>query len=316
VKKAPEQRTAVVVGAGTIGLGWITLFLAAGLRVRVNDPRPDVEQAVRDGVRQFARTLPGGSADPDALAARLIIEPDVDRAVSGADVVQENGPENIAVKQHLFARIERAAPADALLLSSTSGLLPDDIGARLADPGRLVIGHPFNPPHVIPLVEVVPGSQTKDKTLKAAVAFYRSVGKKPVVLHKAVPGFVANRLQSAMFRECVHLVREGVVSLEELDAVVTSSLGPRWAAVGPFLAFHLGGGPGGLRRLLTHLGPGMERAWRNLGQPHLDEETIRYLADEADRAYGAAYAELAALRDVKQNAVLSALANAEKRPRK
>jgi ketoreductase RED1 len=246
--------------------------------------------------------------------ARLTIESDVEHAVADADVVQENGPENLPLKRELFGRIEQAAPADALLLSSTSGLLPDDIGGPLATPGRVLVGHPFNPPHVLPLVEVVPGRHTAPDTVTAAVEFYRSVGKTPVVLHKAVPGFVANRLQAAMFRECVHLVQQGVVDIEELDAVVTGSLGPRWAAVGPFLAFHLGGGRGGLRRFLTHLGPGMERSWRGLGQPHLDEETVRYLAEEADQAYGTAYDELTERRDTKQNAVLSALAQNSAEP--
>jgi ketoreductase RED1 len=308
--------TVAVVGAGTIGIGWITLFLANGLPVRVTDPRPDLERTVRDGVREFARTLPGGPADPDTLMTRLTVESDVEHAVDGADVIQENGPENLALKRELFGRIEQAAPANALLLSSTSGLLPDDIGGPLVKPGRVLVGHPFNPPHVLPLVEVVPGRHTAPDTVTAAVEFYRSVGKTPVVLHKAVPGFVANRLQAAMFRECVHLVQQGVVDIEELDAVVTGSLGPRWATVGPFLAFHLGGGRGGLRRFLTHLGPGMERSWRGLGQPHLDEETVRYLAEEADRTYGGAdaYVELAERRDTKQNAVLSALTQNSEEP--
>jgi ketoreductase RED1 len=302
------RRTVAVVGAGTIGLGWTTLLLSHGLRVRVNDPRPDVEQAVLDGLRQFAPTLPSGPADPAELAEGLEIEPDLGRAVAGVDAVQENGPEDLAFKQELFARIERAAPAGALLLSSTSGLIPDDIGARMTDPGRMLVGHPFNPPHIIPLVEVVPGSRTDPATTSAAVEFYRSLGKNPVVLRKPVPGFVANRLQSALLRESVHLVLEGVVSVDELDTVVTNSIGLRWAAVGPFLTFHLGGGPGGLRHMLAHLGPGMERAWRNLGEPHLDERTVQLLADGAERAFGGcSYAHLAAIRDAKQNAVLSAL---------
>jgi ketoreductase RED1 len=302
-----SARTAAVVGAGVIGLGWTTLFLHAGLRVRVSDPRPDLPGALRDGLRQFAATLPE-PADPDELMTRLDIEPDVERAVAGTDVVQENGPERIEVKQDLFATIEKAAPDTALLLSSTSGLLPDDIAAKMTDPSRVLIGHPFNPPHVVPLVEILPGTRTDPAVTSAAVEFYRSLGKAPVVLHKPVPGFVANRLQSALFRECVHLVRDGVVGIDELDTVVTKSIGLRWAAVGPFLAFHLGGGPGGLRHLLEHLGPGMERTWHHLGDPALDRDTVDFLSAEAEQAYGEhSYADLSEQRDRRQNAILTAL---------
>jgi ketoreductase RED1 len=155
----------------------------------------------------------------------------------------------------LFSRIERAAPADALLLSSTSGIRATDIAGALQQPGRLVLGHPFNPPHLVPLVEVVRGEQTDPEAVRRAVDFYTALGKKPRVLRKEVPGFVANRLQSALFREAINLFVQGVVTEEELDEIVTSSIGLRWAVAGPFRSFHLGGGPGGLPAFLQHLGP-------------------------------------------------------------
>ncbi|UGY92993.1 3-hydroxyacyl-CoA dehydrogenase NAD-binding domain-containing protein [Streptomyces gobiensis] len=298
-----------VIGAGTIGLGWITLFLSHGLTVRVNSRRTGAERIVRDGLRVFAPTLPGGARDPEELAARLEFEPDVAHAVEGVDVVQENSPEDLPLKQELFKLVGEAAPPEALLLSSTSTLLPDDMGALMADRSRLIVGHPFNPPHVVPLVEVVGGAATAPGALEEAAAFYRSVGKVPVVLRKAVPRFVANRLQSALLQECVHLVREGVVGIEELDDIVTHSIGLRWSTVGPFLAFHLGGGEGGLRHWLTHLGTGLERSWQELGHPRMDPETIEFLSTQAERAFGnRSYAELATERDRKQNAVLNALA--------
>lgn len=304
--------TVAVIGAGTIGLSWITLFLAHGLRVRVNSRRPHAEQIVAEGLRIFAPTLPGGGRDPHELASRLEFEPDVAHAVQEVDVVQENSSEDLPLKQELLRVIGQAAPSDALLLSSTSTLLPDDLGAEMDDFSRLVVGHPFNPPHLIPLVEVVGGQRTAPEALAEAVAFYRSVGKVPVVLRKAVPRFVANRLQSALLQESIHLVREGVVTMEELDSVVTQSIGLRWSTVGPFQAFHLGGGEGGLRRWLSHLGTGLEQSWRELGRPRMTEETINLLGVEAERAFGGkSYAQLVTERDKKQNAVLEALAEAD-----
>ena len=290
-----------VVGAGTIGLSWAALMAAHGHEVRVTDPRPDLEEVVRAGILELADVLPGD------LLARISTGPDLEAAVTGADVVQENGPERIELKQELFARIEAAAPPHALLLSSTSGLMPSDMGASLREPGRVVVGHPFNPPHVVPLVEVVPGAQTPPETVEAAVAFYRSLGKVPVVLHKEIGGFVANRLQSAVFREAVHMVLSGVVTPEELDQVVTESVGVRWATAGPFESYHLGGGPGGIRHLLEHLGPGMVRRWKDLGQPELTDEVVELISSSTEARFaGQDYAARTAARDRVQLAVLRA----------
>lgn len=293
------------VGAGTIGVSWTTLLAADGHDVVVTDPRADLGAAVAEGVRAFAPSL---GADPDEVLARVRCEPDLETAVAGADVVQEQGPEDLELKRSLFARIGAAAPAGALLLTSTSGLQPTDIARDLdeAVAARLLVAHPFNPPHLLPLVEVVAGERTAADTVERAGDFLRGVGKDPVVLHREVSGFVANRLQSALFREAVHLVRSGVVSPEELDRIVTGSLGPRWATGGPFLSFHLGGGPGGLRHMLAHLGPGMERRWHDLGDPTLDEETVEELSSAVEQAYGTGYTELTRARDHAQVAVLAA----------
>jgi ketoreductase RED1 len=309
-----EQRSAALIGAGVIGLSWTTLFAAHGLRVRVTDPREDLEEAVRETVRHFSATLPEGPRDPDELLQRVELAPGLDEAVAGTDYVQENGPENIDFKRELFARIERAAPREALLLSSTSALMPTDIGRDMTEPGRVIVGHPFNPPHVLPLVEVVPGQEADPALVDAAVAFYRALGKEPVVVRKEIGGFVANRLQSALFKESVHLVEQGVVTPEELDKVVTESIGVRWATAGPFESFHLGGGPAGLRHLLTHLGPGMARRWKNLGQPELTPELADRLSSATEERFsGATYEELTELRDRKQLAVLAARKAAARR---
>lgn len=299
-------RVAAVVGAGTIGVSWATLFAAHGMQVRVTDPREDASSVVEDAVRQFAATLPGGPRDADELLS-LVTVCDLAAAVDGADVVQENGPERLELKQSLFAEVERLVPASTLLLSSTSGLMPSDMSASMKEPGRLLVGHPFNPPHVVPLVEVVPGASTTAEQASAAADFYRSLGKVPVVLHKEVGGFVANRLQSALFRESVHLVLSGVVTAEELDQVVVQSVGLRWSTAGPFESYSLGGGPGGLRHLLEHLGPGMARRWKDLGEPELTPEVVDALSTATEERFaGQTYEDRVRARDEVQLAVLAA----------
>lgn len=306
-----RPRIAAVIGTGVIALGWIALFAARGLDVRISSTRPDAEAHVRKELERYAATLPTGAVDPEELAARLYFAPDVETAVAGAQIVQENALEDLVLKQRLFARIAVAAPEDALLLSSTSTLLPDALGVELPTPGRVVVGHPFNPPHIVPLVEVVASAEAAPGLVDRVAGFYAWLGKKPVVLRRAVPGFVANRLQSALLRESIHLVREGVVTVDELDAVVTASIGSRWAVVGPFQAFHLGGGEGGLRHWFAHIGNGLERSWDLLGRPTVDEATIGLLLAQADAGFGREpYDALATRRDQRQNAVIAALSAA------
>ncbi|MCS0637735.1 3-hydroxyacyl-CoA dehydrogenase NAD-binding domain-containing protein [Streptomyces sp. LP05-1] len=309
------HRRVTVVGAGVIGTSWTALFLAHGLRVTVSDPAEGAEKAVRTQLRELAAGFAAvGTPLPDEPLP-LRFEPDLEKAVADADLVQENGPERLELKRELFARIEAAAPARALLATSTSGLLPSDIARDLREPERLVVAHPFNPPHLQPLVEIVPGERTSPATVDRAVALYRALGRRPQVLRKEISGFVGNRLQSALFREAVHLVTEGVVTEEELDAVVRDSIGLRWAAAGPFRSFHLGGGPGGLAHFLDHLAPGMERRWPDLGTPSFDAPTRRLLLEQAEESFGAhPYAELTAERDRTQLALLRARAEAAGEP--
>jgi ketoreductase RED1 len=304
-----DYSNATVVGGGVIGISWTGLFLSHGLRVTITDPQPGIEPLVRAGLAELAPTLSAlglPTADLTEGTDALRFEPDLARAVADADVVQENGPERADLKQQLWVQIEDAAPSDALFASSSSGIPATTISAGMRQPERLVIGHPFNPPHLIPLVELVPGTQTDPAVVERAVAFYRALGKQPQVLRKQIPGFVANRLQSALFREAVYLVAAGVVTEQELDDVVTASIGMRWAVAGPFQTFHLGGGPGGLPDFLVHLGKELEASWEGLGSPRFDEPTVALLTEQAC-AFGGSVADLAARRDAREIALMRAL---------
>ncbi|MFD9965193.1 3-hydroxyacyl-CoA dehydrogenase NAD-binding domain-containing protein [Amycolatopsis sp. NPDC058986] len=306
-------RTAAVIGAGTIGLSWTALFAGHGLTVRVSDPRPDLAEAVQSALDEFAPHLAQQGLAVEGIADRVVIADDVADAVRDADIVQENGPENVDFKKDLFATLVRESPSHALLLSSSSAIPATAFTGELADASRVLIGHPFNPPHLIPLVEVVPGERTSDESVAAAVDFYRLVGRTPVVERKEIPGFVGNRLQNALSREAIYLVEQGVVTPEDLDEVMTNSLGIRWATVGPFLGSHLGGGPGGYRHMAEHIGKSMKKMWDGLGRPSQSPEEQERLIEAVEKAYGSStYSELAEARDRRQIAVLSALDSVRK----
>jgi ketoreductase RED1 len=298
-QSGPRARRVTVVGAGVIGVSWTALFLARGLRVTVSDPFPDVETRVRSALREIAPTLAQLGLPTEALegpSSALTFEADTATAVRSADVVQENGPERLDVKQQLWRTVEDAAPANALFVSSSSSLPAWEMAKEMDRPQRLMVGHPFNPPHLVPLIEVVPSHGTDPAVVDRAVAFYRSIGKRPQVLDRETPGSVANRLQAALFRKAVYLVSQGIVSEQALDDVVTSSIGMRWAVAGPFRTFHLGGGAGGLSDFLVHLGPAMEALCPQLGAPSLDATTVELLTKGA-ADFGGTVADLAAKRD-------------------
>jgi ketoreductase RED1 len=297
-----------VIGAGVIGASWTALFLAHGLTVVVNDPRPDVETIVRDYIRSNLSTLKELGLPTDNLEKKLSFEADLERSVTGADLIQENGPERIEFKQDLWGRIGKVVRERALMLSSSSAKTATEQALKMPRPERLLVGHPFNPPHLIPLVEVVPGEKTSPEAVDDAVAFYAALGKVPRVVRKEMPGFVANRLQRAIFRECCYLVIQGVVKVDELDDIVTSSIGLRWAADGPFRSFHLGGGAGGFEAFFKQFGPGLNEAWKNMAPVNLDEAAQNKIIAQAAASFAAQPPEqLESERDAKQLAILRAL---------
>jgi 3-hydroxyacyl-CoA dehydrogenase len=296
-----------VLGAGTIGASWTAQFLARGLAVEVYDPDP----ARRAGVRAFvaaawpALTRLGLAAN--AEPTRVTLHNDPAAAVAGVPFVQENGPENLEIKRALFAAMERGLAPDAVVASSTSGFMPSELQAGRAAPERYVVGHPFNPPHLIPVVEVVGGRATTPAVVDWTVDFYAALGKRPIRLKREVPGHVANRMQVALYREAIHLVLEEVAGIADVDAAITYGPGLRWALMGPHLAHHLAGGQGGLRHLLEHIGPGIERWWNDLGRPDLTPATIDRLVRAFDQAETRPIRQLAAERDALLLALLKTL---------
>lgn len=271
-------RRVCVVGAGTIGASWAAFYLSRGLEVVVSDPSPNAPALVQTMIDQMRSVLPDLTARIDEASA-LFFESDPAKATEGADFVQENGPENYETKRAIFARLDAVLPPEVIIASSSSGLLVSRLSEPCRHPERIIIGHPFNPPHLIPLVEVVGGQHASRDAIDGAMRFYRHVGKRPIEIKKEVPGHLANRLQAALWREAVYLVSEGVASVADVDAAVTDGPGLRWALMGPHATFHLAGGDGGLAHFLDHLLPAVESWWADLGAPHLDPNLQKALIE-------------------------------------
>ena len=274
----PIQRV-TVVATGVIGASWTTAFLARGLDVVATDPAVDAEAALRKAVAAQWPAMEQMGLAPGASADRLRFEPSLEVAVATAQFVQENGPERLDLKRELFRRLDAAAPSDAILASSSSTLLITDVQADCSRPERVLLGHPFNPPHLIPLVEVVGGRATSEAALERAMAFYRAIGKRPIRLRREITGHVANRLQAALWQEAFALVEAGIVSVEDVDAAISHGPGLRWALLGPFLNLHLSGGPGGIGSLFGKpLWGATEGMWRDLRRVSVDPTLAKRVA--------------------------------------
>lgn len=269
-----------ILGTGVIGAAWATGFLAAGHTVTAFDPAEGAEERLRTQVANFggeART--GTTSVPDSL----IFAPSLAEAVADADFVQENGPERLEVKQSMLAEIDAAAPESAIIASSTSGFSPTQLNAQATKaPGRIVVGHPFNPAHLVPLVEVVPSAATSAAVVDRALKVYRAIGKKPILVRAELPGHVANRLQAAMWQEAYSLVERGVVTVTDIDTAIAYGPGLRWAILGPLAQQSLSGGAGGMRHVLDHLGPPQEVWMHDLKQVHLGEGLKEKLVSGVD----------------------------------
>ncbi|MFJ9713659.1 3-hydroxyacyl-CoA dehydrogenase NAD-binding domain-containing protein [Streptomyces sp. NPDC101234] len=306
--RASSGGRVATLGGGLIGRSWTALFLAAGKSVAVYDPDPATEARVKGTIEEAWPVLTAlGLAKTEAPEAELVICDDPRVAVEGAEFVQESIPERIALKHELYKVIEPTLPENTVVASSTSGLTLSELQGGWRSPTRFVLGHPFNPPHLIPLVEVMGNELTGPGIVDWTRRFYESVGKVTIEVKREVPGHVANRLQAALWREAIHLVNEGVATVIDIDTAVSSGPGLRWAVMGPTTLFHLGGDDGGLTTFCERYSDSFNRWWDDLGRPHMDDATaarlVEGLSAVADRDDITA---LAAKRDDLLTAVVAA----------
>lgn len=300
------ERTAVL-GAGVIGASWTALFLARGLHVHIHDPAEGAEERVRGYVAQAWSTLEQLGLAEQGDPERLTFQTTPSAAVRDAQFVQENVPERLDIKHALFAEIEPHLAPEAIVASSASGLMVKEMQQGWRDPSRFLLGHPFNPPHLIPLVELIVNERTAEGVLEAAEAFYAQIGKVTIRVRREVPGHVANRLQAALWREAIHLVASGIASVEDVDKAVWSGPGLRWAAMGPHMLFHLGAGPGGMGEFCNRYRDSFHRWWQDLGTPELTPELAVSLAGGvAEEARGRDLTTASAERDALILATLQA----------
>ncbi len=278
-----DQNKVAIIGTGVIGASWAVCFLARGFDVTAWDPAPGSHARLLAQVeRQWAGAQALGLADA-ASPQRLRECATLEEAVADAGFVQESAPEQVELKRSLFAALDAAAPTTTILASSSSGIPASMFQDACRYPERVLIGHPFNPPHLIPLVEVVGGERTSPQVVQAAMAFYRDAGKRPVHIRRELPGFVTNRLQAALWREAYGLVHAGVISVEDIDTAISNGPGLRWALLGPFATQALSGGSGGMAHLLKHLGPAMDDYWQTLLPTRMTPEVVDAVLEGAQQ---------------------------------
>jgi len=293
-------QTAAIIGTGVIGASWATAFLARGMDVVAADPASGAEQALRGTVAAQWTAMQQIGLSPGASLERLRFAASPEDAVAEVDFIQENGPERLDVKRDLFRRLDEAAPTSSLLATSTSTITISEFqDACTRHPERVVLGHPFNPPHLIPLVEVGGGKLTSEDAIERALAFYRAIGKHPIRLRREIKGHVANRLQAALWQEAFHLVSSGVASVADVDAAIAHGPGLRWSLLGPFLNLHLSGGEGGIGGLFDKpLWQATEGMWRDLGSLSVNADLgNRVMAGVTDEIGARDLAELVRQRD-------------------
>jgi len=281
----PIRRIAIV-GTGVIGASWAAEYLARGFDVVATDPAPNAEANLRKYVDEAWKDLTNIGLSKGASRDRLSFTANMKEALSQADFVQENGPERPDFKMKLFADMDDAAPLDSIIASSSSGITPSVMQSKSKHPERILVGHPFNPPHIIPLVEVVGGTKTSPEAIQQAIAFYASIGKKPIQLKKELPGHVGNRLQAALYKEIMYLIQNDVLSVEDADVAVSYGPGPRWGVMGPSLQWHLGGGAGGIKHFMDHLMDPLAGMIKSLGTPDVTPELKQTIVEGVLREAG------------------------------
>ena len=291
-------KQAACVGAGVIGAAWAARLAWNGIDVKVLDPHPDAEARMADVLANAERAQARLTMAPVSKRGKITIVREVKAAVEDADFIQESAPEREDLKIALFAEIDQYARPDVLICSSTSGLLPSKLQSAMAHPERMMVGHPFNPVYLMPLVEVVGGAKTSKPNIDRAMEFYRTIGMHPLHVKKEIDAFIADRLMEALWREALWLVNDGVATTEEIDAAVVYGCGLRWSLMGTFLTFHLAGGEGGMRHMLHQFGPALKLPWTKLVAPELTDALIDKVANGCeDQAQGRSIKQLEARRD-------------------
>ena len=274
-----DIKTFAALGSGVIGSGWVARALANGLDVIAWDPAPGAEAQLRQRISNAWGALEKQGLKPNAAQNRLRFVSTIEECVSAADFIQESAPERLDLKIDLHAKVSAAARPDVLIGSSTSGLLPTDFYARAKNPERCVVGHPFNPVYLLPLVEVVGGAKTSPEAIQAAISVYKSLGMRPLHVRKEIPGFIADRLLEAMWRESLHLVNDGIATTGEIDDAIRYGAGIRWSFMGSFLIYTLAGGDAGMRHFMAQFGPALKLPWTKLEAPELTDALIDSVVD-------------------------------------
>ena len=293
-----DIKTFAALGSGVIGSGWVARALANGLDVVAWDPAPGAEVALRARIAKCWGALEQQGLKAGASQSRLRFVATVEECVAQADFIQESAPETLSLKIDLHAKVSAAARPDVLIGSSTSGLLPSEFYANAKHPERCVVGHPFNPVYLLPLVEVVGGAKTSPDAIQAAMGCYRSLGMKPLHVRKEVPGFIADRLLEAMWRESLHLVNDGVATTGEIDDAIRYGAGIRWSFMGSFLIYTLAGGDAGMRHFMAQFGPALKLPWTKLEAPELTDALIDSVVDGTSEQLGShSIADLERYRD-------------------
>lgn len=297
-----------VIGAGLIGAGWVAAFLASGRTVRVHDPMPDVAARVLAHLAEIGHGGALGRFSDGASTEAVSFHADLAETLAGTDFVQESTPERPAEKAALFAQIDALSPPDVIVASSTSSLPITELAADCRHPERFVLGHPFNPVHLMPLVETGGGERTDPAAIDAAQALYVAMGKHPVRLRREIFGHIANRLTSAMFREAVSLVASGTATVADVDAAIRYGPALKWAIQGQFTTFHTSGGDGGLEHFLRHFAPGIIRRWQTMADPDLADPALQAeLVAQMRKAHPEAVGDIARAQDAKLGALLKLL---------
>lgn len=301
---------AACIGGGVIGAGWVARLLLSGVDVKLFDPDPEAGRKVEAVLANARRAWAGLFGTLPQAPGRLELAASLADAVAGAPFIQESVPERLELKQRVLAEIEAAAPKDALIGSSTSGLLPSDMQAGMRHPGRLVVAHPFNPVYLLPLVEIVGGKATAPAALEQARDVYAALGMKPVVIRREIEAFVGDRLLEALWREALWLVHDDIASVEEIDDIIRYSFGLRWAQMGLFQTYRIAGGEAGMRHFLAQFGPCLAWPWTKLMDvPDLDEALVGKIADQSDAQAGRlSIRDLERIRDDNLVGILQALA--------